>query len=39
MKGRFLEKKKELKSICLDYLHEGEWLETKRKENKPATDS
>jgi multimeric flavodoxin WrbA len=39
MKGRFLEKKKELKSICLDYLHEGEWLETKRKENKVATES
>jgi multimeric flavodoxin WrbA len=39
MKGRFLEKKKELKSICLDYLHEGEWLETKRKENKVSTDS
>ena len=39
MKGRFLEKKKELKSICLDYLHEGEWLETTRKENKGAPAS
>ena len=32
MKKRFLEAKKELKSICLDYLHEGEWLESRRKE-------
>jgi multimeric flavodoxin WrbA len=39
MKERFLEKKGELKTICLDYLHEGEWLESKRKENKVATDS
>jgi multimeric flavodoxin WrbA len=34
MKGRFLEKKKELKAICLDYLHEGEWLESKSKKEK-----
>ena len=34
MKQRFLERKKELKSICLDYLHEGEWLEPRRKEDK-----
>jgi multimeric flavodoxin WrbA len=27
MKTRFLEQKKVLKSICLDYLREGEWLE------------
>ena len=27
MKQRFLEQKKELKSICLDYLRQGEWLE------------
>ena len=33
MKQRFLERKKELKSICLDYLHEGEWLEPGRKED------
>ncbi|NIQ90312.1 MAG: flavodoxin family protein [Deltaproteobacteria bacterium] len=39
MKGRFLEKKKELKSICLDYLHDGQWLETKRKANKVSADS
>jgi multimeric flavodoxin WrbA len=38
MKERFLEKKKELKSICLDYLHEGEWLEPRRKENKVKPD-
>jgi hypothetical protein len=31
MKERFLERKKELKSICLGYLHEGEWLEPKEK--------
>ena len=31
MKERFLEKKGELKAICLDYLHEGEWLEPKQK--------
>jgi multimeric flavodoxin WrbA len=30
MKKRFLETKNELKSICLDYLHEGEWLEPGR---------
>jgi multimeric flavodoxin WrbA len=33
MKQRFLEHKKELKSICLDYLHEGEWLEPREKSN------
>jgi len=33
MKQRFLETKKELKSICLDYLHEGEWLEPRRKQD------
>ena len=27
MKQRFIEKKKDLKPICLDYLHEGQWLE------------
>ena len=31
MKERFLEKKGDLKAICLDYLHEGEWLEPKQK--------
>jgi multimeric flavodoxin WrbA len=30
MKQRFLEKKKELKAISLDYLHEGEWLEGRK---------
>ena len=34
MKQRFLERKKELKSICLDYLHEGQWLEPRRKKHK-----
>ena len=32
MKQKFLEKKKDLKPICLDYLHEGEWLEPRSKE-------
>ncbi len=32
MKQRFLKNKKDLKSICLDYLHEGEWLEPSSKE-------
>ncbi|MGD9022194.1 MAG: flavodoxin family protein [Deltaproteobacteria bacterium] len=30
MKQRFLEKKKELKTICLEYRHEGEWLPSKQ---------
>ena len=34
MKERFLEHKKELKSICLSYLHEGEWLEPREKQQK-----
>lgn len=34
MKKRFLAQKKELKAICLDYLHEGEWLEPRQKENR-----
>jgi multimeric flavodoxin WrbA len=33
MKERFRAKKKELKSICLDYLHDGDWLEPKKEEN------
>ena len=32
-------KKEELKSICLAYLHEGEWLESSGKQNKAPTDS
>jgi hypothetical protein len=32
MKQKFLEKRKDLKPICLDYLHEGEWLEPRTKE-------
>jgi hypothetical protein len=30
MKQRFLESKKELKSICLDYRNEGEWIESRQ---------
>jgi multimeric flavodoxin WrbA len=30
MKQRFLEKKKELKAICVDYRKEGEWLESQQ---------
>lgn len=30
MKDRFLEQKKKLKSICLEYLHDGEWLEPRK---------
>ena len=37
MKERFHEKKKDLKSICLDYLHDGDWLEPKQKEDNVAT--
>ena len=29
MKERFREKRQELKAICLPYLHDGEWLESK----------
>jgi hypothetical protein len=29
MKERFQAKKQELKAICLPYLHDGEWLESK----------
>ena len=36
MKERFLKQKKELKSICLSYLHEGEWLESKQKHNSTS---
>jgi len=32
MKGRFLQQKEKLKSICLDYLHDGEWVEPRKKE-------
>ena len=40
MKQRFLDHKKELKSICLGYLHEGEWLEPREKSNRstPSPD-
>lgn len=38
MKQRFLETKKELKSICLDYLHEGEWLEPRRKQDNASPE-
>ena len=37
MKARFHAKKKDLKSICLDYLHEGDWLEPKQKEDNVVT--
>ena len=36
MKERFLEKKEDLKAICLDYLHDGEWLEPKQKQDGVA---
>ncbi len=39
MKQRFLEKKEELKSICLAYLHEGDWLEPRRNKDKAPTGS
>jgi hypothetical protein len=29
MKERFQEKRQELKAICLPYLHDGDWLESK----------
>jgi len=32
MKQRFLEKKRELKNICLDYRNEGEWLQSRQDE-------
>jgi multimeric flavodoxin WrbA len=32
MKKRFLEKKNELKSICMDYRKEGDWLKSRREE-------
>jgi multimeric flavodoxin WrbA len=38
MKQRFLEQKENLKSICLDYLHQGEWLEPRRKEDKVSEE-
>ncbi len=34
MKERFIQQEKQLKSICLNYLHEGEWLEPKQKEDR-----
>lgn len=39
MKQRFVEKKQELKPICLDYLHEGEWLESRRKAKEVRSES
>lgn len=32
MKQRFLQIKRELKDICLDYRNEGEWLQSRQKE-------
>jgi hypothetical protein len=32
MKKRFLEKKDELKNICLDYRRDGDWLKSRQKE-------
>ena len=31
MKKRFLEKKDELKNICLDYRRDGDWLKSRQK--------
>jgi multimeric flavodoxin WrbA len=39
MKRRFLEQKRELKAICLEYLHEGEWLESHTKRQTDERDS
>lgn len=40
MKERFQEKKQELKAICLAYLHEGDWLESKTGQggSRPTTE-
>ena len=39
MKERFLEQKEDLKAICLDYLHDGEWLEPGQKEDSLSVRS
>ena len=39
MKQRFIEKKKVLKPICLEYLRDGEWLKPRNKEGRGQGDS